>query len=97
MPKCERRSSSLVYECYPCVVGHYHLGSNIKVYSLRVGRSKRTLGNSQMRLCPQGGLELSQMILRPLFLEHHDNVQDIRHINNKISRKQVLATPAGKE
>jgi len=31
----------------------------------------------QMRLCPQGGLELSQMILRPLFLEHHDNVQGI--------------------
>src|SRR5699024_5459514 len=69
-PSCERRSATSGMRTIlgsKAALGYYHPDSILKVYSLRVGRTVRTLGNSLfMQLNPQGGKELSQMILQPL-------------------------------
>jgi len=81
MPKCERQSSSLAYECYPFILSSRFEHQGVQPGA---GRSKHL-----MRLCP-----------RTIRIVPNDpktiNVQDIDISMNKISRKQVLATPAGK-
>src|SRR5699024_10189215 len=48
-------------------LGYCHPDSILKVYSLRVGRSVRTLGSSLvMQVNPQGGRGMSQIMLQPL-------------------------------
>jgi len=84
MPKCERRlAASHMSTILLSKAALELLSSRFEHQGVQPAcrMVETTLGNSQMRLSPQGGLELSQMILRSLFLEHHDNVQDIWHIN----------------
>src|SRR5699024_11488722 len=70
--------------------------SILKVYSLRVGRSVRTLGNSLfMQLNPQGGKELSQMILQPLSRNIAQRPSFCPILTTNDLQKKLLGTDGG--